>query len=106
MALTIDARSRPSTSLLIRSAAVCAAAGVGLSITDYAGVGKWLAVVGVVLMIVGLHRFGRTGPAEAIVFQLEPVKKRKKKKKPTAAASVSEPEAPAVPPDSESSDGL
>jgi hypothetical protein len=106
MALTISASPRPSTSLLIRSAAACAAAGVGLSLTDYAGVGKWLAVVGVVLMIVGLHRFGRTGPDEAIVFQLEPAKKKKRKKKLEGAAAVSEPGAPALPPESESSDGL
>ncbi len=108
MALTASARSswvRPSTSVLIRAAAVCAAAGVGLSITDYAGIGKWLAVVGVVLMIVGLHRFGRTGPDEAIHFQLEPARKKKKKKKAQPVAA-SEPEAPAEREQGDSSDGM
>jgi hypothetical protein len=112
MALTVSAHSRrpgPSTSLLIRSAAVCAAAGVGLSITDYASIGKWLAVVGVVLMIVGLHRFGRTGPDEAIHFQLEPAKKKKKKKKTAPLIEAGDPEPPVgrqTGPDNESNDGL
>ncbi|MEO8904005.1 MAG: hypothetical protein ABI627_20995 [Polyangiaceae bacterium] len=84
MALTVSARSRwngPSTPALIRAAALCAAAGVGLSITEYADTAKWLVIVGVVLMLVGLHRFGRSGPDEPIRFQLEPARKRKKKKK-------------------------
>ena len=96
MALTVSARSRwngPSTPALIRGAALCAAAGVGLSITEYADSAKWLAVIGVISMIVGLHRFGRSGPDEAIHFQLEPVRKKKKKKKSQATA-----EAPAAEP--------
>jgi hypothetical protein len=89
MALTVSARSRwngPSTPALIRGAALCAAAGVGLSITEYADSAKWLAIIGVISMIVGLHRFGRSGPDEAIHFQLEPVRKKKKKKKSQATA--------------------
>jgi hypothetical protein len=83
MALTVSARSRwtaPSTPALIRGAALCAAAGVGLSITEYGDIGKWLTVAGVVLMIWGLHRFGRSGPDEAIRFELEPRRKKKNKK--------------------------
>jgi hypothetical protein len=86
MALTVSARSRwtgPSTPALIRGAALCAALGIFLSITEYADTGKWLTVVGVVLLIVGLHRFGRTGPDEPIRFELAPLRKKKKKKKKT-----------------------
>jgi hypothetical protein len=95
MALTVSARSRwtgPSTPALIRAAALCAAAGIFLSITEYADTGKWLAIVGVVLLIVGLHRFGRTGPDEPIRFELEPLKKKKKKKKKAARVENAEPE--------------
>ena len=84
MALTVSARSRfigPSTPALIRGAALCAALGICLSITDYADFGKWVAVLGVLLLIVGLHRFGRTGPDETIFFELAPMRKKKKKKK-------------------------
>ena len=84
MAVTVSARARwngPSTPALIRAAALLAAAGVGLSITEYADTAKWFAIVGVLLMIVGLHRFGRSGADEPIRFQLEPVRKKKKKKK-------------------------
>ena len=98
MALTVSARSRwngPSTPALIRAAALCAAAGVGLSITEYADTAKWLAIVGVLLMIVGLHRFGRSGPDEAIAFQLEPLRKKKKKRKKSEALAEQQPEEPA-----------
>ncbi len=115
MALTVSARSRwtgPSTSALIRGAALGAAAGVGLSITEYTELGKWLTVAGVLAMIVGLHRFGRSGADEPIRFQLAPLKRKKKKKKssPVAAesAEAEDPVAGAAPSpgDGESSDGL
>ena len=85
MALTVSARNRfsgPSESALIRIAAIFAALGVALSITDdYASFGKWFAVIGVILLIVGLHRFGRLGPDAAIHFEAAPPAPRKKKKK-------------------------
>ena len=93
MALTVSARSRwtgPSTPALIRGAALCAAVGIFLSITEYADTGKWLTVAGVVLLIVGLHRFGRSGPDEPIRFELAPLRKKKKKKK-KAEALAAEP---------------
>jgi len=94
MALTVSARNRfsgPSVSTLIRVAAIFAALGVALSITeDYAEFGKWFAVGGVVLLIVGLHRFGRTGPDPAIHFEAAPVLRKKKKKKKRALDSSSE----------------
>ncbi|HEY5375044.1 MAG TPA: hypothetical protein VIK01_15290 [Polyangiaceae bacterium] len=103
MALTVSARSRwsgPSTPALIRGAALCAAAGIFLSLTEYADTGKWLAVVGVVLLIVGLHRFGRTGPDEPIHFELLPLRKKKKKKKAASLESSN-----AEPPDDDGSAG-
>ncbi len=85
MAVTISARQRfhgPSASTLIRIAAILAALGVALSITDdYAALGKWFAVSGVIALIVGLHRFGRLGPDAPILFEAAPAPRKKKKKK-------------------------
>lgn len=100
MALTVSARSSftgPSTPSLIKGAAICAAVGIGSSLTEYADFGKWLTVAGVLLLIFGLHRFGRTGPDAAIVFELSPPRKKRKKKKP--ASSDNEP--PASPAEAE-----
>ena len=83
MALTVSARSRfsgPSTETLIKGAAIAAAVGIAASITEYADVGKWLAVAGVLLLIVGLHRFGRLGADAAIIFELSPPRKKKRRK--------------------------
>ena len=90
MAVTVSARSRfngPSTPALIRGAGLCAALGIGLSITDYADVGKWITVAGVVLLIWSLHRYGRSGPDAPIVFELAPARKAKKKRKKANATS-------------------
>ncbi|MEI9950942.1 MAG: hypothetical protein WDO74_18690 [Pseudomonadota bacterium] len=94
MALTVSARSSssgPSTPSLIKGAAICAAVGIGSSITEYADYGKWLAVAGVLLLIAGLHRFGRTGPDAAIVFEIaSPRKKKKKRRSADSETSTSE----------------
>jgi hypothetical protein len=105
MALTVSARSRfsgPSTPVLIKGAALCAAVGIFASITEYADLGKWLAVLGVLLLIVGLHRFGRMGPDAPIVFELAPRRKknalaasRKGKKKAGLESREAEPAADA-----------
>ena len=96
MALTVSARSRftlPSTPALIRGAGLCAALGIGLSYnTEYADYGRWIAIAGVLLLIFGLHRFGRMGADPAIVFELAaPRKKKKKKKRQVADAESAEP---------------
>jgi hypothetical protein len=96
MAVTVSARSRfngPSTPALIRGAGLCAALGIGLSITEYADLGKWITVAGVVLLIWSLHRYGRTGPDAPIVFELAPPRKTKKKRKKAAAQLESTPSA-------------
>jgi hypothetical protein len=95
MAVTVSARSRfsgPSTPALIRGAGVCAALGIGLSITELAALGKWLSVAGVLLLIYCLHRFGRTGPDAPILFELSPPRRKKKKKRRVAAETEADPE--------------
>ena len=94
MALNESAPSnpRPNTANLIRLAALCAALGIGLSLTDYADIGKWFTVAGVLLLLLSLHRFGRSGPDAPIRFEAEPARKKKRKKK-------AEPD-PLLPPDS------
>jgi hypothetical protein len=91
MALTVSARSRftgPSTPNLIKAAAICAAVGIATSLGEYADYGKWLTVAGVLLLILGLHRFGRSGPDAAIVFELPaPRKKRRRKKQASTVES-------------------
>ena len=99
MAVTVSARSRfngPSTPALIRGAGLCAALGIGLSITDYADFGKWITVAGVLLLIYSLHRYGRTGPDAPIVFELAPPRRKKKKKRKAApeVEAAGEAEAP------------
>ncbi|MES1176110.1 MAG: hypothetical protein ABUL62_17445 [Myxococcales bacterium] len=109
MAVTVSARSRfngPSTSALIRAAGLCAALGVGLSITDYADFGKWITVAGVLLLIYSLHRYGRTGPDAPIVFELAPPRKKKKKKRkasaePDAGPPASDPSSAEAAPETE-----
>jgi hypothetical protein len=94
MAVTVSARSRfkgPSTPALIRCAGLCAALGIGLSITDNADYGRWITVAGVLLLIFSLHRYGRTGPDAPIVFELAPPRKRKKKKRKAAPESEAAP---------------
>lgn len=48
------------TRVLIGAGAVLAVLGVAFSVNDD-DVGKWLALAGVIALIVGLHRFGRLG---------------------------------------------
>ena len=99
MAVTVNAQHRPhglSTPALIRVAGASAALGIGASLTEYAEVGTWLTVAGVLLLILGLHRFGRSGPDEAIVFGTEARPRRKKKK--LSKADVAEGSASPHPP--------
>ena len=101
MAVTVSARSpRPSLSTpgLIKVAATCAALGIALSITEYGDYGQWLTILGVVSMIAGLHRWGRSGPDEAIRFELATKpRKRKKKQRPAAESAVSDDATPEAP---------
>ena len=75
------------TSSLIRVAGLSAALGIALSLTDYADVGRWLTVLGVILLLVGLHRFGRAGPDAPIVVELPSPRKKKRKKQAVSGPS-------------------
>lgn len=64
--------------------------------SDDATMPKVLACIGVVCLVWSIHRFGRLGPDEAIVFEEPedapaPKKKKKKKKKPEAEAASPSP---------------
>ena len=87
----VSARSdRPvsRTPALIRIAGLGSALGIALSLTDYVDYGRWVTAAGVLLLLVSLHRFGRSGPDEPIHFELPPSRKNRKKKKRAAATSV------------------
>jgi hypothetical protein len=49
---------------LIRIAATTALAGIGLAATGDAGLGALFTLPSLILLIYGLHRFGRSGPDE------------------------------------------
>lgn len=69
-----------STATLVKIAGACAALGIASSITEYGDYGRWLTVLGVVLLIVALHRFGRSGPDPIIFFEADAPRKKKKKR--------------------------
>jgi hypothetical protein len=69
------------TATLVKIAGACAALGIASSLTEYSDYGRWLTVLGVLLLLVGLHRFGRSGPDAVIYFEVEPPARKKKKKK-------------------------
>lgn len=82
----------PSTPALIRGAALCTAAGIALSLTDYGDSGRWITVIGVLLLLLSLHRFGRLGPDEAIQFELGKARKKRKNPKKNSASGAGSPE--------------
>jgi hypothetical protein len=69
---------------LIRVAGFGSALGIALSLTDYGDYGRWISAAGVVLLLVSLHRFGRSGPDPAIRFELPSPRKKKRKKRAAA----------------------
>lgn len=46
--------------------------GIALSAAEHADLGSWLTLAGLVTLIYGLHRFGRTGPDEPLDLSSEP----------------------------------
>ena len=73
---------------MVKIAGACAALGIASSLTEYADYGRWLTVLGVLLLIVGLHRYGRSGPDAIIYFEAEPAARKKKRKKKAVAPPV------------------
>lgn len=58
------AAERPSESsarTLIKIGACTSAAGIALAVTGDNAVSRWLTVLGIALLVWGLHRFGRLG---------------------------------------------
>jgi len=54
-------RSESSARTLVKVGAVSAVSGIALAVADDEGVARWLTLAGVVLLVMGLHRFGRLG---------------------------------------------
>ncbi|MFZ5890308.1 MAG: hypothetical protein ACOY0T_04495 [Myxococcota bacterium] len=55
------ASNEASTRTLLKVGAVTAALGIALAVADDEGIARWLTLAGIVLLIMGLHRFGRLG---------------------------------------------
>ena len=90
MALTVSARSTlhwPEHAEPDQGAAICAALGIGSSITEYADFGKWLTVIGVLLLIVGPAPL-RSAWARTPRSSSKLAAPRKKKKQKSSAASA------------------
>lgn len=51
-----------SSRTLLAAGLTAVVVGIALSVMDSAALGSWLTVGALVLVILGLHRFGRTGP--------------------------------------------
>lgn len=55
-----------STRTLLRVGAVTTAVGIALAASGDPGLARWLVLGGLVLLVYGLHRFGRLGADEPI----------------------------------------
>jgi hypothetical protein len=55
------ARDEAKARTLLRIATTTAAVGVSLASAGDEGLARWLTVAGLVLLVAGLHRFGRLG---------------------------------------------
>ena len=53
--------SEASARSILKIGACTSAAGIALAVTGDNDVARWLTVVGLVLLVWGLHRFGRLG---------------------------------------------
>lgn len=51
-----------SARTLLATAATVTLVGIALSASEQQAVGAWVTLAGLVALIAGLHRFGRTGP--------------------------------------------
>jgi O-antigen ligase len=54
--------SDSSNRSLLAFAATCVAAGVAFSVTGSHGLGAWVTVAALALLVFSLHRLGRSGP--------------------------------------------
>ena len=51
-----------SSRTLIAAGITATVVGIALSVSDFHDLGAWVTVGALVIVILGLHRFGRTGP--------------------------------------------
>jgi hypothetical protein len=65
LAVTDSAFPDDDRRTLIGVSATLALVGIALSTVDAQAIGGWLAIGSLVVLIWGLHRFGRTGPDES-----------------------------------------
>lgn len=55
-------KSSGNTRTLILVSAALTLAGIAFSVSEDTSVGSWFTLIGLVLSILALHRFGRLGP--------------------------------------------
>jgi hypothetical protein len=60
--MAVASNQERSSRTLLAAGLTAVVVGIALSVTDSAALGSWLTVGALVLVILGLHRFGRTGP--------------------------------------------
>jgi len=51
-----------SSRTLIAAGVTLAVVGIAMSVSELQAIGSWLTVGALVIVILGVHRFGRTGP--------------------------------------------
>lgn len=61
--------SEAGTRTLLRVGAVTAGVGIALAASGDPELARWLVLGGIVLLVFGLHRFGRLGTDEPIEFE-------------------------------------
>ena len=71
-----QALREPNTRILLLIASTLGVLGIALAAADSEDLAKIFTLIGLVLMIVGLHRYGRLGPDEPIEFTPKKKKKR------------------------------
>jgi hypothetical protein len=73
--MTKPERSRPreaSTRTLLKVATTTAVVGIALAASGDEDLARWLTLIGLVAMVVGLHRFGRLGADPALDLEPSP----------------------------------
>ena len=68
----ISSTPEPFLRSLLAAGASVAFIGIALAATDNQGLGSWLTLAGLLVLIYGLHRFGRTGPDAPLDLSSEP----------------------------------
>jgi hypothetical protein len=57
----MSAVNEANTRTLLKIGGVLAVVGILLAVADDEGIARWLTLVGIGLLVYGLHRFGRLG---------------------------------------------